>query len=57
MLGKGSTTKLYSSPNKFHSKLVFDVYRCFVCMYICVPHTYLVAAEARRRSQISWDWS
>lgn len=33
------------------------VYDCFAQMYICVPHTYLVASEVRQGHRIPWDWS
>lgn len=41
---------------KINQFVLFNVYRCFVCMYICMPHAYLVPREARRGHQIPWNW-
>lgn len=29
-------------------RCLFNACECFVCMYVCAPHTYLVPTEARR---------
>lgn len=34
--------------------LLFDVYGCFACMYVCVPHVCLVPMEVRRGPQTPW---
>lgn len=38
-------------------KICIYVYACFVCMYGCAPHVYLVPMEARRGSwNFTWLW-
>lgn len=35
---------------------LFYVSECFVCMYVCAPHVYLVPREVRRGCPILWNW-
>ena len=35
--------------------LLFYVYGCFTCMYVCVACVCLVPLETKKGSEISWD--
>ena len=41
----------------FNLYLLFYVYECFPCVYVCVPCTCLVSMEVGRKCQMPWDWS
>lgn len=36
----------------FFDNELFNMYECFACIYICVPHRGLMSAEVRRGIQV-----
>lgn len=42
---------------KFLKNYLFYVYEHFACLYVYVPHGFLVLAEVRRGCQIPWNRS
>ena len=43
--------------NLVYFEFLLHAYERFACMYIYVPHAYLVPVEARTGYQMPWNWS
>lgn len=56
MSGQASSQTLGCQSKLFPLRFII-LRMCFVCMYVCAPHTCLVPKEARRGSQSPWNWS
>lgn len=39
-----------------HTVSFLRVYLIFICVYVCMPHVYVVSLEARRGHQVPWSY-
>lgn len=37
--------------------LIYCMYECFTCMYVCTPNAYMMPTKFRRGNLMPWNWS